>query len=81
MPIPQRWSSLADLARHLARRQEWLPLREAAELYRVTPETMLAWVRQNRFRSCEHGATVWVLRAQLEEALRRRPGAVTEEIV
>lgn len=68
-----RWASLGDMARHLARRQEWLPLVEAAQLYRVTPETMLHWVRDQYFRSCLFDQQLWVDRNQLERELCRPP--------
>lgn len=70
----QRWTSLSDLVRHTLRQQEWLSLREAAELYRVTDETMLAWVRAGAFPSKTIDGRTWVARAELEAALRRKPG-------
>jgi hypothetical protein len=72
-----RWARLSDLALHMAYRQEWMPLAEAAILYRVTTETMIAWVRQQRFRSCEIESSIWVSRDELESALRRRPVSAT----
>ncbi len=69
-----RWTSLSDLVRHTLRQQEWLSLREAAELYRVTDETMLAWVRAGAFPSRTIEGRMWVARAELEAALRRKPG-------
>jgi hypothetical protein len=73
MTRPQRWGSVAELAQHMARRQTWLPLREAADLYRVTPETMLAWVRGSHFTGKYFDGALWVARDELESALRRRP--------
>ncbi len=70
----QRWTSLSDLVRHTLRQQEWLSLREAAELYRVTDETMLAWIRAGAFPSRTSDGRTWVARAELEAALRRKPG-------
>ena len=75
MNTPTRWASVAELARHLAYRQEWMPLTEAALLYRVTAETMSAWVRQRRFTTCEIESAIWISRDELESALRRRPGS------
>lgn len=74
MAKQHRWPSLAHMARHFARRQDWTPLREAAALYRVTPETMLNWVRQGRFTSCEFDEELWISHAELHAALRRNPG-------
>jgi hypothetical protein len=77
MNIPNRWAKLSDLARHLAYRQEWMPLVEAAAFYRVTPETMVAWVRQRRFTAREIESSLWVSRNELELGLRRRPSSAT----
>jgi hypothetical protein len=77
MNIPNRWAKLSDLARHLAYRQEWMPLAEAAAFYRVTPETMVAWVRQRRFTAREIESSLWVSRNELELGLRRRPSSAT----
>jgi hypothetical protein len=71
--ITARWRSLGDLAQHMVVRQDWLPLREAARLYRVTPETMKDWVRAGYFQSCRIRTATWVSRAELEEGLRRHP--------
>lgn len=68
-----RWISLSDLVRHTLHQQEWLSLREAADLYRVTDETMLAWVRAGAFPTCTIEGRTWVARAALEAALRRKP--------
>jgi hypothetical protein len=68
-----RWRSLSDLAQHLVVRQDWLPLREAARLYRVTPETMQSWASQGHFRSCRIHSATWVSRVDLESGLRRTP--------
>lgn len=69
----QRWASLTDLMRHAIRQQEWMSLREAAELYRVTDETMLTWVRAGAFTTQNCDGRTWVARADLEAALRRKP--------
>jgi hypothetical protein len=68
------WRSLGDLAQHLVLRQDWLPLREAARLYRVTPETMQIWLRGGHFHACQIHSKLWISRAELEAGLRRRPG-------
>ncbi len=73
MALRQQWASLNDLMRHLIRQQEWMSLREAAELYRVTDETMLAWVRAGAFTNQNRDGRIWVARADLEAALRRKP--------
>jgi hypothetical protein len=64
------------MAQELLRHAEWLPLREAAELYRVTPDTMRLWLRQGLFTSTYFGAEVWVARSELYDALRRPPRVV-----
>lgn len=79
MASRQRWTSLSDLVKHALRQQEWLSLREAAELYRVTDETMLAWVRAGAFPSRIIDGRTWVARAELEAALRRKPGDRDDE--
>ena len=68
-----RWASLQAMAHDLLRRAEWLPLREAAALYRVTPDTMRVWVQRDIFPSTTFGNEVWVARDELEGALRRPP--------
>jgi hypothetical protein len=69
----RRWSSLSALVRATLRQEEWMTVREAAALYRVTDETMLAWVRAGAFpMQVEEGRT-WVARAALEAALHRMP--------
>ncbi len=68
-----RWASLADFARQLVIQQRWMVLREAANLYRVTPETMQAWVRQGRFTAQRINGVLWIDRAELESGLRRPP--------
>ncbi len=73
MQSRQRWSSLSALVRATLRQEEWMTVREAAALYRVTDETMLAWVRAGAFpMQVEEGRT-WVARAALEAALHRMP--------
>lgn len=72
---PRRWRSIAELARRMALEQEWLPLREAAALYRVTPETMLGWARQRCFSSRYVDGALWVSREELQQGLRRMPPA------
>ncbi len=73
MRTPQRWRSITELARHLAIEQQWIPLRKAATLYRVTPETMHAWVREGYFTSTHIKHTLWVSREELENGLCRKP--------
>ena len=69
----RRWSSVSALVRATLRQEEWMTVREAAALYRVTDETMLAWVRAGAFpMQVEEGRT-WVGRAALEAALHRMP--------
>jgi phage antirepressor YoqD-like protein len=68
-----RWRSLTEYVQHLAVNQEWMSLREAARLYRVTPETMQTWVRQNYFTSTRFNTALWISRAELEDGLRRLP--------
>jgi hypothetical protein len=70
-----RWSSLQEMALEMVRRAEWLPLREAAALYRVTPDTMRVWLRQDIFTSTYFGAEIWVARTELYDALQRPPRA------
>jgi hypothetical protein len=77
MNIPNRWAKLSDLARHLVYRQEWMPLAEAATFYRVTPETMVAWVRQRRFTAREIESSLWISRQELETGLCRRPSSAS----
>jgi hypothetical protein len=55
-----------------------MPLPEAARLYRVTPDTMLIWVRQECFTSRIITNEIWISREELESALRRRPGQYAE---
>lgn len=62
-----------------ARRCDWLPMREAAQLYRVTDETMLAWLDAGAFTVLREGRIVWVSRAELEAGLRRRPPAARSQ--
>ena len=73
MKTLQRWRSLAELARHMATEQQWMPLRTAAKLYRVTPETMQAWVRQGHFTSTRIKTALWISREELESGLCRQP--------
>lgn len=73
MTARRRWASLADLLRHTIHQQEWVSLRDAAALYRVTDETMLAWVRAGAFDSQQIDGHVWVARGDLEAALKRKP--------
>jgi hypothetical protein len=69
----RRWSSLSALVRATLRQEEWMTVREAAALYRVTDETMLAWVRAGAFPTQVEEGRTWVGRAALEAALRRMP--------
>ena len=73
MRTPQRWRSLADLARYMAVEQQWVPLRKAAELYRVTPETMHAWAARGYFTSTRIQTALWISREELESGLRQQP--------
>ncbi len=67
------WSSLSALVRATLRQEEWMTVREVVVLYRVTDETMLAWVRAGAFpMQVEEGRT-WMGRAALEAALNRMP--------
>jgi hypothetical protein len=69
----RRWSSLSALVRATLRQEEWMTVREAAALYRVTDETMLAWVRAGAFPTQVEDGRTWVGRAALEAALHRMP--------
>ncbi|MGQ9547494.1 MAG: helix-turn-helix domain-containing protein [Roseiflexus sp.] len=73
MKSRRRWSSLSALLRETLRQEEWMTLREAAALYRVTDETMLAWVRKGAFPSKREDGRTWVAREALEAALHRMP--------
>jgi predicted XRE-type DNA-binding protein len=73
MKTVRRWRSLSEYVRHVATEQDWMTLREAAELYRVTPETMQEWVRQQRFTSTRIDTALWISRSELEDGLRRKP--------
>ncbi len=73
MALRRRWSSLSALLRATIRQEEWMTVREAAALYRVTDETMLAWVRARAFPSKHEEGRTWVARAALEAALRQMP--------
>jgi hypothetical protein len=53
----RRWSSLSALVRATLRQEEWMTVREAAALYRVTDETMLAWVRAGGVPNAGRGGT------------------------
>jgi hypothetical protein len=68
-----RWRSLSEYVQHLAVKQDWMPLREAAALYRVTPETMQTWVQQQHFSSTRFNTALWISRTELEDGLRRLP--------
>jgi predicted site-specific integrase-resolvase len=61
------------MVRHMALREEWMSLAEAAELYRVTPDTMQGWAKTGRFTARRFAGELWVSRAELHAALRRRP--------
>jgi len=68
-----RWPSLAAMVQHMALREEWMPLREAAELYRVTTDTMLFWIEAGKFTTRRIGGELWLSREELYAGLRRRP--------
>jgi hypothetical protein len=68
-----RWPSLAAMVRHMALREEWMPLREAAALYRVTTDTMAVWVEAGKFSTRRVGDELWLSREELVSALRRPP--------
>lgn len=74
-----RWPSLADMVRHVVRQEEWMSLVEAANLYRVTPETMRGWARQGLFRAQHSDGEWWLYREQLYSALRRLPASRSQE--
>ena len=46
----RRWSLLSALVRATLRQEEWMTVREAAALYRVTDETMLRGCAPGRSR-------------------------------
>lgn len=69
----KRYASVGMLVAELVLRQEWMPLREAAALYRVTDETMLEWGRDGAFATTDVGGRLWFSREDLTGALRRRP--------
>lgn len=75
----RRWASLAHLAQYLMHQQEWMPLHEAARLYRVTPDTMQAWVRQGKFSAKELDDDLWIARAELYSALRQLPNIRSDQ--
>ena len=61
------------MVQHMIRRQEWVPLQEAAKLYRVTTETMLSWTREGKFKSQYEDEILWISRSELYDALRNPP--------
>jgi hypothetical protein len=69
----ERWPSLGAMVRHMALREQWMSLAEAAELYRVTPDTVQFWARVGAFTSRRFAGELWLSRAELHAALRRRP--------
>ncbi len=68
-----RWPSLAAMVRHLVREQEYMSVREAAQLYRVTEETMLSWADCGHLPARYADGQVWLERVALHDALRRPP--------
>ncbi len=72
MKTQKYWIGL--LSAQLRRDAVWLSLRDAAYLFRVTPETMLLWVRDGYVAAeCWDGA-YYIERTTLEALLRRLPG-------
>jgi excisionase family DNA binding protein len=69
----RRWPSLGAFVRHMVREQEWMSVKAAAELYRVTDETMLAWARNGHFPTRVIDGELRLDRSALHEALRRMP--------
>ncbi len=74
-----RWPSLADMVRHVMHQQEWMALADAANLYRVTPETMRGWARQGLFGAQHSDGEWWLNREQLYSALRHLPTSMAGE--
>ncbi len=70
----QRWKSIDAMVQHMVIRQEWMPIKEAADLYRVTDETMQMWIRTGKFAGRYFGDELWIARGELLHALRRQPG-------
>jgi len=65
------WISL--LSARLRHDAAWLSLRDAAHLFRVTPETMLLWVREGYIAAEYWDGSHHIERATLESLLRRWP--------
>jgi predicted site-specific integrase-resolvase len=63
------------MLRHMLLHEEWMALRDAAELYRVTPDTMQVWVEAGKFTAQRIGDELWLSREELISALRRPPAA------
>jgi excisionase family DNA binding protein len=68
-----RWPSLAAMLRHMMLREEWMSVKEAAELYRVTTDTMLVWAQAGKFSARRIDGELWLSRDELLGALRRAP--------
>lgn len=69
----ERWPSIAAMLRHLVLREEWMTVKEAAALYRVTTDTMLVWAQAGKFAARRIDGELWLSRAELQGALRRTP--------
>lgn len=65
------WISL--LSARLRHDAAWLSLRDAAHLFRVTPETMLLWVREGYITAECWDGSHHIERATLDSLLRRWP--------
>jgi len=69
----KRWPSLAAMLRHIVLHEEWMSVKEAAALYRVTTDTMLVWAQAGKFAARRIDGELWLSRAELFDALRRAP--------
>ncbi|HWQ13439.1 MAG TPA: helix-turn-helix domain-containing protein [Roseiflexaceae bacterium] len=69
----ERWPSLAAMVQHMLLREEWMSVREAADLYRVSTDTMLAWAHAGKFPYRRIGDELWLARQELHAALCRPP--------
>lgn len=67
------------MLRHMVLREEWMSVREAADLYRVTTDTMLAWAHAGRFTTRRIDGELWLARGELTAALCRRPAAGSQQ--
>jgi excisionase family DNA binding protein len=69
----KRWPSLAAMLRHMVLHEEWMSVKEAADLYRVTTDTMLVWAQAGKFAARRIDGELWLSREELFSALRRAP--------